>query len=194
MSKLSIEDLSAFLVLEVTWSHHSYDSEVDCSWVVESHHHFLLELWVWYLGTDGYSSFNGFLNLGDHWHQFCWGVSAGTVGKTTCGGVQSRNLEKSVSLFNVIRSNHQVQSHLGDGLWKSDNGFKLSNSNWNTVGFLWNSLIFRLLSICNVHVLEHQARLLAQLWSDILFGVASVLSHEVDWNIALVLLLLGVHM
>ena len=68
MPKLSVKDLSALLVLEVTALYHRDDCVVDGSLVVESKHHFLLQFGVGNLGSDSNSSLDCFFNFVNHWN------------------------------------------------------------------------------------------------------------------------------
>jgi hypothetical protein len=63
MTKLPAEDLSCFLMLELSLFDHRDDSIIDSFAVLESHHHFLLKLGVRNLGSNGDSSLDGFFDL-----------------------------------------------------------------------------------------------------------------------------------
>ena len=69
--------------------------------------------------------------------------------------------------------------HLGDTLTESDDGFKLTDSDWDTVGLLRDLLFFARLPICHIHVLEHVACLVTESREHIGLGVAQVLTQEV---------------
>ena len=63
MTKLPTEDLSGFLMLELSLFDHREDSKINGSGVLESHHHFLLKLRIRNLGSNGDSSLDSFFDL-----------------------------------------------------------------------------------------------------------------------------------
>jgi len=63
MTELPTEDLSTFLMLELSLFDHRDDSIINGSAVLESHHHFLLKLRVGNLGSNGDSSLDSFFDL-----------------------------------------------------------------------------------------------------------------------------------
>ena len=83
----------------------------------------------------------------------------------------------------VLGLNCVIQMDFSDCFRKSNNGFKLSHCNWDTVGLPTDSLILGSSSICNIEVLEHVLGLLWECWSDLHFGIADVFSHELNWDI-----------
>jgi hypothetical protein len=128
-------------MLEVTLSDHCDNGVIDCSLVLKSHHHFLLEFWVRNLGADGDSPLDGLLDFLSKIGQFSWGVLRLTVRHATGSSVHGGDLEDSVSLLDVFNTDIWFKMHLGNRLRDSDNGLKLSNCNWDTVGLFRDFLV-----------------------------------------------------
>ena len=128
-------------MLEITLSDHGNYSIIDGSLVIESHQHLLLQLGIRNLGADGDSSLDSFLNFLDRICQLGWGVLGRIIGHATGSCVEGRNLENSMSFFNILHVYHSIKMHLGDRLRKSDNGFELSYSNWDSIRLLRDSLV-----------------------------------------------------
>lgn len=96
--------------------------------------------------------------------------------------------------FLDVRSlDDRVEMHLCDRLGQTNDGFQLTNSDWNTIRFLTDLLLLAGHSVANIHVLEHVASLVTQSWVDLHLCIAEVLSQEVDIDIRCVLIVLIIH-
>lgn len=75
VSKLAVEDLPGFLVLEVSAPDHGEDGVVDGPLVVEPLQHLELQLGVGNLGANGHSALYGFFDFANERHQFLWALA-----------------------------------------------------------------------------------------------------------------------
>ena len=94
----------------------------------------------------------------------------------------------------MLRSNFWLKSHFSNCFWNSYHSFKLSDCNWNTICFLWNSLIFWSSSVSNINILKHVSRFFWHFWRTLLFCVANVFSQKVHWYFSLTLFSFCTHM
>ena len=145
------------------------------------------------LCTDGYSSLDCLLNFLAQVCKLSRRLIRLGIRHTTGSGVQSRNLEQSMRLLNILDLHYWIQMHLGNGFRDSDDGLKLTDSDWNTIRLLCDSLGFGHGSVGNVHILEHMASFLRKLWLALALGIAHVLSEHFERDLTLLLLLVVLH-
>ena len=194
VSKLSVQNFSWFLVLEVSWFYHSENCIINCSGIIVSEQHFLLKFWIRNFGSNCHSSLNCFFNLLDKWNKFLRCLLSTSACHSTCCCVQSWNLEKTMSFLDMFWSYFGLKSHFGNCLWNSDDGLKLSDCNWNTISFLRNSLIFWSSSVCNINILKHVSRFFWHFWWTFLFRITNVFPQEIHWYFSLTFFSFCAHM
>jgi len=98
-----------------------------------------------------------------------------------------------MSLLDMLGVNCWFKMHLCYSFRDSDDCLQLSNCDWDSISFLWNSLIFWVSSVGNVHILEHVTSLFGEFWLNLHLCIAWIFSEEIESDFSFIFFFLMIH-